>query len=259
MNEYSASEIVLKQPPFVGLKQRNSPFLVVKAQRLQSLYTHSWPSATGLSLDFDVSMQSPRAAAMASRTTDKRDEYPEIDSRRAEEAKLAKLERAARAIRSLQGQPMSQALAEVLAKRLGVHWRTVYRYRDRLAQGGEVTALVGRPRGWKPTATRLTPAQEKAIEQVIAALRRSGRPMRMLDLVARVRARCDALMVPCPSRPAVDRRIRRAEGLRVQRQGRSLVVGIETAWRLPVAAAPAMAPVKPISGSRPGSPKLRMA
>lgn len=196
---------------------------------------------------------------MVGKSADKRSETAAPDSRGAEDVKQARFERAARAIRSLQGQPLSQALAEGLAKRLGVHWRTVYRYRDRLEQGGEARALAGRPRGWKPAATRLVPGQEKAIEQVFAALRRSGRPMRMIELVARVRVRCEALMVPCPSRPAIDRRIRRAEGLKVQRQGRSLMVGLEAVLRVPADALPAIAPVKSPSGARPVASKLRMS
>ena len=66
------------------------------------------------------------------------------------------LERFAQALRSLADKPMTQAGAERLAKRFGVHWATVYRYRARLREVDEATAITGRTRGWKPAASRLT-------------------------------------------------------------------------------------------------------
>lgn len=54
------------------------------------------------------------------------------------------LERFAQALRSLGDKPMTQASAERLAKRFGVHWATVYRYRARLPEVDEATAIAGR-------------------------------------------------------------------------------------------------------------------
>ncbi len=106
-----------------------------------------------------------------------------------------------------------------MAKRLGVSWRTVYRYRDRLQSVDEATAVLGRTRGWKPPATRLSTKQEQAIEEAINAMRKKPGPLRVVDLVEEVGARCRLLRVTCPSRPAVDRRIKRAKGVKVHRRG----------------------------------------
>ena len=66
------------------------------------------------------------------------------------------LERFAQALRSLGDKPMTRASAERLAKRAGVHWATVYRYRASLREVDEATAIAGRNRGWKPLASRLS-------------------------------------------------------------------------------------------------------
>ena len=129
------------------------------------------------------------------------------------------LERAAQTIRSLGDEPLSRIGAERLAKRLSVNWRTVYRYRERLAAIDEATALAGRTRGWKPLASRLSSKQEQAVEQAIATLRKKPGPLRVVDLVEEVGARCRLLRVASPSRPAIDRRLKRTAGVRVHRRG----------------------------------------
>ena len=60
------------------------------------------------------------------------------------DASWTHVERVAQTIRSLGDAPLSLATAERLAKRLGVSWRTVYRYR--VDRGKVVTPsyLVGR-------------------------------------------------------------------------------------------------------------------
>lgn len=65
------------------------------------------------------------------------------------------LEQVAQALRSLGDTPLTRARAELLAQRFGVHWATIYRYRLRLAEIDEVTAIAGRTRGWKQQASRL--------------------------------------------------------------------------------------------------------
>ncbi len=82
------------------------------------------------------------------------------------------LERFAQALRSLGDKPMTQAGAERLAKRFGVHWATVYRYRARLREVDEATAIAGRTRGWKPLVSRLSAKQEQGIEEAINFLRK---------------------------------------------------------------------------------------
>ena len=129
------------------------------------------------------------------------------------------LERVAQTLRFLGDTPMTQAPAERLAQRFGVHWATIYRYRTRLIEIDEATAVGGRTRGWKPLASRLSAKQEQGIEEAINALRKRPGPLRVVDLVEEVAARCRLLHVPCPSRPAIDRRARRSSGLKVYRRG----------------------------------------
>lgn len=138
---------------------------------------------------------------------------------RIDEEHWKRLDRIARSIRSLGDSPLSRQAAERLAKRLRVSWRTVYRYRERLASVDEATALDGRSRGWKPLASRLSSKQDQTIEHAIAILRKKPGPVRVVDLVEEVGVRCRLLRVPCPSRPAIDRRLKRAVGVRVQRRG----------------------------------------
>ena len=60
------------------------------------------------------------------------------------------LERVAQALRSLGETPMTQARAQRMAQRFSVHCATVYRYRARLAEIDEVTAIAGLTRRSKP-------------------------------------------------------------------------------------------------------------
>ena len=121
-----------------------------------------------------------------------------------------RLQRIAQAFRSMADLPMTRLQAQRLAERFGIHWASAYRLRARLREADEVTALAGRTRGWKPLATRLSAKQEQAIEEAINALRKKPGPLRVVDLVEEVGARCRLLRAPCPSRPAIDRRLKRA-------------------------------------------------
>lgn len=113
-------------------------------------------------------------------------------------------ERIAQALRSLGDTPMTHARAERLGQRLVVHRATIYRYRSRLTGVDEATAVAGRTRGWKPLAFRLSAKQEQAIEEAVNAMRKKPGPLRVVDLVEEVAARCRLLRVPCPFRPAID-------------------------------------------------------
>ena len=81
------------------------------------------------------------------------------------------LERVAQALRSLGDTPITHVCAERLAQRFGVHRATIYRYRSRLAEIDEVTAIAGRTRGWKPLASRLSAKREQGIEEAIDVTR----------------------------------------------------------------------------------------
>jgi len=110
-------------------------------------------------------------------------------------------------------------MAMQLAEHLGVSWRTVYRFRDRLRQAEEVLAVLGRKRGWKPAASRLSAEQEQAIADAVRRLRKKPGPVRVIDLVEEVAVRCRLLEVPCPSRPTIDRRLKQSAGVKVHRRG----------------------------------------
>ena len=77
----------------------------------------------------------------------------------------------------------------------------------------------GRRRGWKPLAPRLSAEQEQGIEEANNALRKRPGPLRVADFVEDVCARCRLLRVPFPSRPAIDRRLKRSSGLKIHRRG----------------------------------------
>ena len=106
-----------------------------------------------------------------------------------------------------------------LAEHLSVSWRTIYRYRDRLREADEALAVLGHKRGWKPAASRLSAEQEQAIADAVRRLRKKPGPVRVIDLVEEVAVRCRLLKVPCPSRPAIDRRLKRSAGVKVHRRG----------------------------------------
>ena len=129
------------------------------------------------------------------------------------------LERVAQAVRSLGDKPLTLGAARTLAKRLGVGWRTVYRYRLRLQDVNEATALAGHSRGWKPLASRLTAKQEEAVAEAIKIMTKKPGPLRVIDLVEEVGALCRLGQIPCPSRPAIDRRLKRAGDIKVRRRG----------------------------------------
>ena len=71
----------------------------------------------------------------------------------------------------------------------------------------------------EPLSPRLSSTQEQGIEEAINALRKKPGPLRVVDLVEEVAVRCRLLRVPCPSRPAIDRRLKRSSGLKVHRRG----------------------------------------
>lgn len=130
-----------------------------------------------------------------------------------------RFERVAQALRSLGDSPMTRSQAERLARRFNVHCSTIYRYRARLDQIGTATAIAGHQRGWKSFASRLSVQQEEVVEQAIKLMRRKAGPLRVVDLVEEVRALCRLQQIACPSRPAIDRRLKRASGVKVHRRG----------------------------------------
>jgi hypothetical protein len=64
------------------------------------------------------------------------------DLERVEQCQWERADEAAQAIRALGHTPLSQAMAMQLAGHLGVSWRTIYRYRNRLRQADEALAVL---------------------------------------------------------------------------------------------------------------------
>lgn len=129
------------------------------------------------------------------------------------------MQHVAQALRSVADLPLSKAAADSLAKRFGVHRSTIYRYRARLRDIDEASAIAGRSRGFKLLASRLSAQQETAVAEAISIMGKKPGPLRLVDLVEEVRALCRLHQVPCPSRPTIDRRLKRAGDPKVRRRG----------------------------------------
>jgi putative transposase len=138
---------------------------------------------------------------------------------RIDPARWDELQRIAETLRSLGTAPLTRPRAEELAERLGIHAGSVYRYRRRLVLTDELTSVAGRTRGWKPERARISQAQADVVDAAIETLRRRPGSLRLVDLVEEVNARCRVLRISAPSRPSIDRRLRRTSGVKVHRRG----------------------------------------
>jgi hypothetical protein len=96
--------------------------------------------------------------------------------------------------------PFSQKMAEQIASEIGVHWVTVYRYRQRLLAADIATAIVGRKRGFPTGSSRLSPAHEAVIEKVIARLGRGTKKLRLIDVIDAIAQRCRSEGLSTPTR-----------------------------------------------------------
>jgi putative transposase len=120
-------------------------------------------------------------------------------------------------LRAVKG-PLSQKLAERLARSLKVHWTTIYRWHKRLTQAQLTSALAPHGRGFPTGKTRLTSAQENVIRSVLDMMRKRRVPLRIADVVSEVQRVCVSGHIPCPARSAVDLRIRPDAAVRVRRR-----------------------------------------
>ena len=87
----------------------------------------------------------------------------------------------------------------------GVHQATIYRYRARLAEIDEATAIAGRTRGWKPLASRLSDKQEHGIEEAVNAFRK--KPGRCASSIWSRKLPRDVGCCSCPAlraQPSID-------------------------------------------------------
>ena len=129
-----------------------------------------------------------------------------------------RLRRRASLLRSAGRGPLSKQVAQRLAAELGVHWTTVYRWHKRFRDARTVSSLVPRAVGFPKGSPRLTADQERIIETAVATLRRRPAPVRVVDVQAEVRRLCRAQRIGAPSRPSIDRRLRRMPQVQVRRR-----------------------------------------
>ena len=126
------------------------------------------------------------------------------------DAQWQRLQQRAAILRTFGDGPMTQAQAERAGQQLGVHWTTAYRWRKRLLDGGLVTALQDRARGFPARQGRLSPEQEDIVGQVVKSRLGRASGTRSVDLVEEVVRRCGRAGIAVPSRRAVERRWKRA-------------------------------------------------
>jgi len=106
-------------------------------------------------------------------------------------------------------QEFGKIQAQEIAKKLRVHWTTVYRYRRRLLDQDIASAVVGRSAGFPSGSTRLSAAQKSIVDQVIERLSRRSKKLRVVDVCDEVARRCRTDGVLMPSRSSIDRCLRR--------------------------------------------------
>ena len=132
------------------------------------------------------------------------------------------MQRVATALRELGDAPLTLQVATKMATKFGVHSSTVYRYRSRLAESGELTTVFGRKRGRKASVPRLSEQQEAAIQSAIEFMRKKPGTLRIVDLVEEVERHCRMEQVSPPSRSTIDRRLKLAKRVRVKRRGTAM-------------------------------------
>ena len=69
-------------------------------------------------------------------------------------------------------QEFGKIQAQEIAKKLQIHWTTVYRYRRRLLEQELASAAVGRSPGFPIGSNRLSAVQKSIVDQVIERLAR---------------------------------------------------------------------------------------
>lgn len=110
-------------------------------------------------------------------------------------------------LRPTLGKPLRHQQAECLARAAKMSVANLRRYRRRLARSELTTSLIAGNAGFRKHGNRLTDEQNAVILQVIEGLQRTGRRLRMIDVLAEVAQRCRALKIAAPNRRSVDRRV----------------------------------------------------
>ena len=124
-----------------------------------------------------------------------------------------KLRKRAALLRSIGKRGLTEHQATQIAKSLNVDRATVYRWFKRFRSARTVSALAPRNVGFPKAGSRMLPAQEKIISEVITAIGRKTAAVRVVDVVKEVAQRCRAKKIAVPTRRSIDRRLIR-EGVR---------------------------------------------
>lgn len=132
--------------------------------------------------------------------------------------KWERAQKLASLLRPTLGKPLRREQAERLARAAKMSVANLRRYRQRLARSELTTSLIAGNAGFRKHGNRLTDEQNAVILQVIEGLQRTGRRLRMVDVLAEVDLRCRALKIAAPNRRSVDRRVERFAPFLVERR-----------------------------------------
>lgn len=123
------------------------------------------------------------------------------------------LRKRASLLRSIGKNGLTERDAARIAESLNVDRATVYRWFKRFRNARTVSALAPRNAGFPKRRSRLLPAQDRIISELIAAVGRKSAVIRVVDVVKEVAQRCRAQGIAVPTRRSIDRRLIR-EGVR---------------------------------------------
>jgi putative transposase len=113
-------------------------------------------------------------------------------------------------LRSAGSGPMTKSVARRLAKHLGVHSATIYRWRNRLLASDRIESMEGRKRGVAKRQPRLGSAQQDVLSRVIAQRLRHHRLKRLVELTEEVAVQCAQAGIAAPHRSTIARHCQRA-------------------------------------------------
>jgi len=113
----------------------------------------------------------------------------------------------------------SLAKMQEVAEKMGVHISTAYRWRNKFESTGRIISLLDEPRGGKGK-TRLTPEQEKIIQDAIVAKLMNNQKNKPSKVVKEVEYQCRRAKLPIPHENTIRNRIKLVSGrLKLIKQG----------------------------------------
>ncbi|MCH4247666.1 MAG: hypothetical protein LKF82_07480 [Acinetobacter populi] len=92
----------------------------------------------------------------------------------------------------LKGEVTGRSEIDKFAKKMDVGRATLYRWFNTYKATGALTSLIPRQRGWKVGSSRLTPEQDKIIQDVIQEYYLSPQKLSQNDIIQQVKILCHA-------------------------------------------------------------------